>query len=68
MASVALIACALGFDGGCFSVLLWLLSVVVIGLGLLGCHWLGTAWFSLALMAGVVSSLSLLFQARSALL
>ena len=26
--------CALGFDGGCFSVLLWLLSVVVIGLGL----------------------------------
>jgi hypothetical protein len=33
-----------------------------------GSHWLGTAWFSLALMAGVVSSLSLLFQARSAFL
>ena len=30
----------LALDGGCFSVLLWLLSVVVIGLGLLGSHWL----------------------------
>ena len=40
MASVALVAFALGLDGGCFSVLLWLLSVAFVALGLLGSHWL----------------------------
>ncbi|MFQ8700429.1 MAG: hypothetical protein ACLR9V_10440, partial [Bifidobacterium catenulatum] len=68
-----------GFHG--FSLgpwLLWLSLPVLLALMVVAslcscgfCLWLAllwTAWLSLACMAGVVSSLSLLFQARSALL
>lgn len=59
MASVALVAFALGLDGGCLSVLLWLLSVACVALDCLAL---------IGFDGGAVSSLLLLFQARSALL
>ena len=52
MASVALVAFALGLDGGCLSVLLWLLSVACVALDCLAL---------IGFDGGGVSSLSLLF-------